>query len=204
MIFYVTRHEKTMEKIKNKAELLLALLFAGEGNEKGKNQTPTSVTGITRLEKLIFLLKHQEGFLSNVAPKDDYNFVPFRMGPWSNEVYDEVDFLESLGLLKKRETKGQESEDAVHNYELFNSLIVEKYQKNAVNTDENTEIFSLTDKGKEKAVDIWNKLNPEERGKIVILKKKFNGMNLKQFLRYVYKKFPEYASESEIKEYLNI
>jgi len=185
--------------IKNKAELILALLFAGD------QEFPTSIEGITRLEKLIFLLKEEKGFLKEKTDEDNFNFIPFKMGPWSSEVYDEVDFLESLGLINKDSNEKQSPADEAHNDELFDSMILDKYQKESlVFSDERTEIFKLTEKGKKKAKQIWDRLPKEEQEKIISVKKKFNTMNLKQFLRYVYKKHPEYTTASEIKEYLGI
>lgn len=186
--------------IRNKADLMLALLFAGE--RPVSDVTATSVVGITRLEKLLFLLKLDEGFLQGVSEKDNFNFIPFKMGPWSNEIYDEVDFLESLGLLTKGSKEKRSAIDAEHDNELFSGMVLDKYQKSASSVDEECEVFKLTDSGKVKAKEIWDRLADEEKKRLIELKSKFNKMNLKQFLRYVYKKYPEYTTESEIKDYL--
>ena len=183
--------------LKNKADLLISLLYAGDSSS---NQ---SIEGITRLEKILFLLSVEEGLLADISDKDKFNFIPFKMGPWSHEVYDELDFLDSLDLIKKSKSGKIQEEDIIHNDELFNSLILDKYQKGeAAHCNNKTEIFALSEKGIEVAKNIWRKLDDDEKKKIQMLKKKFNKMNLKQFLRYIYKKYPEYTSRSEIKEYL--
>jgi len=187
------------EGIRNKTELILALLYAGE-----RPSQFTPVIGITRLEKLLFLLKTDEGFLAKAPEEDNLNFVPFRMGPWTNEIYDEVDFLESLGLLKKQSQKKRTPADAVHDDELFSDMILDKYQNTATIADEETEIFTLSEEGKKKTSEIWARLSVEEKQRIMSVKHRFNNMNLKQFLRYVYKKYPEYTTASEIKDYLNV
>ncbi len=189
--------------VKNKAELILLLLLAGE-KDSSPEQYSTSIEGITRLEKLLFLLKTEEGFLENVPEKDDFNFVPFRMGPWTNEIYDEVDFLESLGLLDKGTPTQCSIIDSEHNNELFSAMVLDKYQKNSLPRNEECEVFSLTESGKLKALEIWNRLSNNEKNKIIRVKRKYNRMNLKQFLRYIYKKHPEFTTESEIKDYLRI
>ncbi len=188
--------------IENKTSLLLALLYAGKEENSASSPFSSHIVGITRLEKLLFILKLDEGFLADVGEKDDFSFVPFRMGPWTNEVYDEVDFLESLGLLKKKSEKNRSAADAVHEDELFDSLILDKYEEDAACVNQDTEVFSLTEEGKKKALEIWNRLTSLEKPKIINVKRKFNNMNLKQFLRYVYKKYPEYTTESEIKDYV--
>lgn len=189
--------------IKNKAELLLSLLFAGE-QESSSEQYSKPVEGITRLEKLLFILKIEENFLADVPEEDDFNFVPFRMGPWTNEVYDEVDFLESLGLLDKENPDQCSAIDSEHDNELFSAMVLDKYQQNSIPTSEECEVFKLTEEGRKKALEIWNLLSDQEKNKIIRVKRKFNGMNLKQFLRYVYRKHSEYTVESEIKDYLGV
>jgi hypothetical protein len=188
--------------IRTKADLLLALLYAGGSPAHIPIASP--VTGITRLEKLLFLLKLDEGFLESVPDKDNFHFVPFRMGPWASEVYDEVDFLESLGLVNKVSTSSISPADSAHNEELFSQMVLDKYQNQRSVDDDEVEVFKLTEAGKVKAAEIWKRLSDDERDRLIRVKKTFNNMNLRQFLRYVYKKHPEYTTESEIKNYLGI
>lgn len=190
--------------VNNKAELMLALLYAGMDNSQNQKSQP--VEGITRLEKLLFLLKMERGFLKNVSDEDDFHFYAFRMGPWTNEVYDEIDFLESLGLVTKKDDASKEANPADQAYveELISNTILNKYQKTDFGKDMGIEVFSLTAEGKNKALNIWNRLSQEEKDNIVDLKRRFNTMSLKQFLRYVYQKYPQYTTESEIKDALGI
>jgi uncharacterized protein YwgA len=186
--------------LRNKADLVLALLYA----DAGSSSQPSPVVGITRLEKLLFLLTIDEGFLKDAPPTETFSFVPFRMGPYTPEVYDEVDFLESLGLISKESSETRSATDAVHDDELFSDLVIDKYQKSAAQTSDEAEVFRLTEEGKNKALSAWRRLTEEEKAKLRRVKQAFNTMNLRQFLRYVYKKHPEYTTESEIKEYLGL
>ena len=188
--------------VRNKADLLLALLYAGGPPAPVSVASP--VTGITRLEKLLFLLKIDEGFLKSVPDTDDFHFVPFRMGPWASEVYDEIDFLESLGLVNKQSSSSISPADSVHNQELFSQTVLDKYQNGRSADDDETEVFRLTEAGKAKAAALWARLSDDEKRRLIHVKRTFNNMNLRQFLRYVYKKHPEYTAESEIKTYLGI
>lgn len=191
-----------MNSVKNRSELLLSLLFAGEDGSGAKFNS--SIVGITRLEKLLFLLSVEADLLKDVSKKDRFNFVPFKMGPWTQEVYDEIDFLESLGLAQKKAKKDRVSEDIVHQEQLFSEAILDKYQKDSLPPSEDTEIYEITEKGKKKALEIWNNFPEKEKKVILGLKRKFNSLNLRQFLQYVYRKYPEYATRSEIKDYLGV
>jgi hypothetical protein len=192
-----------MAGIKNKTELLLALLYAGDGNSAPISHS-SPIVGITRLEKLLFLAKIEHNLLSAAPDDKDFHFVPFRMGPWTQEVYDEVDFLESIGLLVKERRSGISVEDEAHNDELFGDLVLDKYQRGSISSDETTDSFQLTEDGRKKAAEIWHRLPADEQQKLIALKRRFNSMNLRQFLRYVYQKYPEFAEASEIKESLNL
>ena len=183
--------------IKNKAELMLVLLYSGT-DLNYEQQKSVEIKGITRLEKLIFLLTKEKEFLKGAERENDFNFFPYKMGPWTNEVYDEVDFLESLGLLTKIDEDKITPADIAYIDELFNNAMLDKYQKNAFISEKGTEVFKLTEEGKQKALIIWNKLSNDEKNNIIEIKRKFNRMNLKQLLRYVYNNFPEYSTKSEI------
>jgi hypothetical protein len=186
--------------INSKAQLLLALLHA---NYDDDTTVINEIEGITRLEKLIFLAQKEEKItIENEGKKDNFDFIPFKMGPWSSDVYDEVDFLESMGLLEKRGTQENEPVNQAHDEMLFNEAILDKYQKSYPTLDNEMESYRLTVKGIEIAKKLWERLDNDECEKLKKIKKKFNKMNLKQLLRYVYTKYPDYTSESEIKDYI--
>jgi uncharacterized protein YwgA len=189
--------------IRNRASLVLALLYAGDAAEAGQ-QRSAPVEGITRLEKLLFLLNVEKKLLATVPEGEQFHFVPFRMGPWTQEVYDEVDFLESLGLLTKSDRSDRSPADDVHDEELFDSAVIGKWQRASAISAAGSETFQLTEAGRVRAAQLWRSLSEDERKAIAEVKRKFNRMNLRQFLRYVYKQHPQFATESEIRDYLGV
>src|SRR2546425_1962281 len=85
-------------RLHNRTNLILALLYAPDGS--GRESAP--ILGVTRLEKLLFLLTKEAGLLTNADNEERFSFIPHKFGPFSSEVYDEVDFLEALGLVDSR------------------------------------------------------------------------------------------------------
>lgn len=84
-----------------KSELILLLL-------NGDHRYP--INGITRFEKLVFLTQKKVLDKSeNVQIK--FDFGPDRFGPLSMEIYDELDFLKSVGMVKEGERKKYEITD---------------------------------------------------------------------------------------------
>ncbi len=84
-----------------KSDLILLLL-----NEDNKHP----ISGITRFEKLVFLIQKE------VLDKSDnikikFDFGPDRFGPFSMQVYDELDFLKSVGMIKDEDRKKFEITD---------------------------------------------------------------------------------------------
>jgi hypothetical protein len=76
-------------------DLILLLL---EANERLLHKD--AISGITRLEKLLFLLKNETDF-EGIA--NFFIFEPHNFGPFSKQVYEAVDFLEGCELIQVRE-----------------------------------------------------------------------------------------------------
>lgn len=81
----------------NKTELVLLVLGACDGRP---------VTGMARLTKLVFLSEREV-----LTGRDDigerFRFVPDIFGPYTIEMHDQTEFLESVDMLKKDGKKFQ-------------------------------------------------------------------------------------------------
>ncbi len=156
--------------------------------------------GITRLQKLLFLLENEAGVK---LESNGFDFLAYKAGPYSSKLYDDLEFLENLGFLSSEivgETTAEESSevDALN----FEDLI---------ESDENEEVgfadayversFKLTEKGKNKIEDLISnsEYQPILDG-IRKIKSKYGNYSLSDLLYYVYSKYPEMTVESEIKD----
>jgi uncharacterized protein YwgA len=73
----------------------LELLLLGVGAKP--NRLTSGISGITRLQKFLYLLQ-EEG---HVSPNGDgFEFEPYKAGPYSAKLYDDLEFLENLGLVQ--------------------------------------------------------------------------------------------------------
>lgn len=184
----------------DKTDLLLLLLYANS-TEKRKNEP---VTGITRLVKLLFLLQEE-------AKIDGYRFVPYKMGPFSNEVYNQIEFLKNFPspenpLIKVSQNKststGMNPEelkylDEIAEVESIDSgvTVEEKIDGSEVNVT-----YSLTELGERMANELWQSQNDDIQNKITTVKGKYGSISLKQLLKYVYSNYPNMTVNSEIKD----
>ncbi len=153
-----------------RSDLLLLLL------DTDKDQ---AIQGRTRLAKLLFLIQKEvieAAKLGSESEKFDFlvkaerfDFGPDRYGPFSDEIFDEIEFLSDVHFITR------------------------------MGEDEN-ESFKITSQGTDY---VRQKLLPKvgERGieEIKRLRRKYAQLDLRELLRYVYARYPEYAVKSVIR-----
>jgi hypothetical protein len=71
----------------------LILLLVGLS---GKGPPDDSVSGVTRLQKLLFLLQEEAGLRPG---GEGFEFTAWKAGPYSSKLYDDLEFLENIGYL---------------------------------------------------------------------------------------------------------
>lgn len=176
--------------------LLLLLGVSGQG-------TPSEgIGGITRLQKLLFLLEKEE----NVTPSGEgFTFEAYKAGPYSSKLYDDLEFLENLGLIGRQVTAEGTEEEATEIDFTFEDLIGPEREKDdpsgpAPDAYEEHR-FYLTPTGLQKiqqllADDTYRPLVDS----ISRIKSRYGQYSLNDLLYHVYTKYPEMTTESEIKE----
>lgn len=173
-----------------RVHLLLLLLWAsGKRGIIGE-----SIQGIVRIMKLLFLMKMDAGLDRYVT--DYYAFAPYKLGPFEKTVYDDLDALVERNLIERKpiEENQLSSESRLpKELEIEESIDFDRVKMNA--------IYALTDTGKKYALAY---AKDAEQIDVAILKSikdiksTWASQPLKRLLRYVYKKYPEYTTESEI------
>jgi uncharacterized protein len=172
------------QAIESGVDVLLALLYAP--GLRGKPGEP--VRGITRLQKLLFLL-WKEGSFYKAIP-NLYGFEAYDFGPCMDDLYDDIDFAQDIGLIEIEEVPtGNEYEDA--DEESFLEAFGVRFPRRKTRRD-----YSLTPSGLEAGGEIYNALQKDERERLVQVKKRFNNMPFFDLLRYVYQKYPNFAKKS--------
>ncbi len=72
----------------------VVLLLLGIGP---KGELAEGIGGITRLQKLLYLLENEAG----LKPTDSgFEFAAYKAGPYSSKLYDDLEFLENLGFVE--------------------------------------------------------------------------------------------------------
>ena len=144
--------------------------------------------GITRLEKLVFLLEKETEVGQLMTEKPD--FKPHDFGPFSARIYQAVEILKAAGLLDET---GRLSESPEDSWESANLILGDDAQYA-------TRDFRLTEKGRRYYAALTSELPKEAVKAASRLKDQFGSLPLRQLIRYVYQRHEAYTTRSKIRE----
>lgn len=169
-------------------EDVILLLLEANKRYLGKD----SISGITRLEKLLFLLQNETDF---EGIGTFFGFTPHKFGPFSKVVYEAVEFLESCELLQIKERTYSTYYANVGEVQLIQEISDEA--PNVFLSEDNAEIteklFFLTKNGEKVVEKIEEAINRKRVQDIAAVKKiicRYGHLPLNQLIRYVYRKYP--------------
>lgn len=151
--FFPAAKKAATKDILERGKWLLALLHAVGG----------TISGATRLQKLLFLLKRERGV------ETPYNFTPYMFGPHSPDVLEDTIDLEMAGYI------GIQKE--VFEPTLAGDCVIKRK-------------YELTPKGVRAASEVYKRL-PAECKRALSSLKRFNEMRQTELLNYVYTKYPK-------------
>ncbi|WP_245683182.1 DUF4065 domain-containing protein [Halovenus aranensis] len=143
-----------------------------------------SIEGVTKLQKLLFLVEKESEFFQEYKEEVEFEFAPYRMGPFSEHVYEELEFLLSLNAIESEPMSESPPE--------------------LLKSDLSHKRFTITAKGQKIARELESQLEPEYQEEFQQIAQRYNQLPLRQLLEYVYTEYPDYAAESEILEDLEI
>lgn len=175
------------EEIQLDREDIILLLM--EANERLLRKH--TLNGITRLVKLIFLLERESSFegVGVFFPFEAHNF-----GPFSKEVYEAVEFLESCDLIEVDERNYASPYTTSGESKLLSEISDE--EGSAYATEKR---FALTDNGRKVARimrEAVARKNQADIGEVDEIVRKYGTRPLNQLIRYVYRQYPAMTSKS--------
>ena len=172
--------------VENGTDMILVLLQTG-GKTKPKDE---EIVGLTRLIKLIFLLKKETSLAKYL---DDFSYEAYNYGPYSSEVFDSLQALINAGLIQTQTSVSSQYIEESDRFEI-------QEQASSESTDiPRTIIYQLTDDGRTVATVLIESLSYEERMEVERIKRRYNSLDLKRLLRYVYEKYPASTTKSVIR-----
>ena len=182
------------EEIQIDREDIVLLLL--EANERilGRDY----LNGITRLEKLLFLLDRETDF---EGIGEFYQFEPHNFGPFSKEVYEAVEFLSACDLVDVREKTYSSvytnSDEAKLLSEISEGPV--SFELGQTDVEVTEKQFALTDDGRKVARiirDAVRKKRKDDVEQLDAITRRFGSMPLNQLIRYVYRQHPDMTVKS--------
>ena len=146
------------------------------------------IEGITRLEKLLFLLERETSFATLLT--EDAEFRSDNFGPLSVKAYQAVDLLVAAGLANDSADIASSRDDTWESQEVL-GLEPDPYA---------TRDIALTDLGRKYYAALLDELPPGTETELAEFKDRFATLPLRQLIRYVYKRYPEYTDRSLIRD----
>lgn len=183
-----------MKSLANSKDLIMWLFYLR--GPKGKKNEP--IRGRTRLIKMLFIFREElwTSFKKDkqVATSAMPEFVAHHFGPYSQQVFEDLDFLIEFGFLQKRNL-----DDPSNSGEGFWEDLNDVEEDNLRRSD--LVEYSLTPIGVE-FVESGEAGELTENQKKIIeeFKHRCLSISLKDLVRYVYQKYPKYTKNSKIKD----
>lgn len=173
------------EPLETDDAIILLLGAPGSGKER-----PGYLEGVTRLEKLIFLLERETPARDWMTEKAD--FRSWRFGPFSSKIYEAADTLAAAGMIRDSASKAGNVEDRWESLTaLMDDRDVDPYT---------TRTFELTDRGQKYYNALLQELPPDAEKVLGDFKSKFGRLPLRRLVRYVYERYPQFTDRSEIRD----
>lgn len=190
----------------NSKDLLLSFLYS-----PGIGQDPNEpITGRTKLTKMMFLFEKEiyPQFFKESLQINLPDFSPYFFGPFSKQLFEDLAFFESIGMIETKETKIPLSDvDKIENDSVFDSEIEGDIREISFESEkEKYELkYKLTKCGQKYIEsEIWDNYSKKQKEVLKIFKAQINRISLDSLLKYVYNKYPETTKNSIIaNKYLN-
>lgn len=193
--------QNTISNLSNQQVLLLLIGVDGSG------VSTNGISGITRLQKFLFLLWKEAGIQE---VDNNFKFKPYKAGPYSQKLYDDLELLENLGFVHS-EVQGEATEaEAAEIEELsFEHLMGDCFNQSTTRAKSTTSDtfeerrYTLTKKG----VNAVELILSKKESKPFIdgirrIKSRFANHSLQDLLYYIYTKYEAdgWTAESEIRD----
>lgn len=166
------------------------------------------IKSAVRLIKMMFLFKKE------IAPllkkkgaeinKDTLpNFQPYNYGPFSKEVYEQIELFKSIGFIKVQDLNASEEMDEVDDWE--EKPFIDELTEQSIGYENRHDgkfmQYKLLKSGTDYVQSEIEPLLTEDQIKVLMdFKDRINQTPIKAILRYVYIKYPAMTKKSLIKD----
>ncbi|YCH06354.1 hypothetical protein ACTAQJ_14655 [Arthrobacter sp. alpha11c] len=164
------------------------------GSPSSSGMPAGEIKGITRLEKMIFLLERETSSDKWLEQKAD--FEPYNFGPFSQKIYQAVDTLAAAELIEDSSSLAPDASDSWEQRELIGGAGGPGIGGNPYTTRD----FHLTERGWRYFNALKRELTKDSLQELAEFKSRFAPLPLRQLIRYVYSRYEQYTTKSVIRD----
>ena len=146
--------------------------------------------GITRLEKLIFLLERETSARDWLT--EDGDFTAYNFGPFSSKVYQAVDMLAAAEIIEDSGASSDTEEDTWEEKNVIGGTL-------EAGDPYVTRDFELTERGWRYYQVLVSRLPEGALEELSAFKNRFASLPLRQLVRYVYQRYEDFTTRSLIR-----
>lgn len=187
-----------MSAINNRKDVLLLLLFS-PGKDDAFNEP---ISGRTRLVKMLFLFRQEvlPEFRKHTELAEDefYEFFAWDFGPFSTEVFDDLNFFIMNGFIETDTSDEETLPESAAEWEVWLQKSGGADEDDVSGLDEET--FCLTQSGIDFVTPLYETLSTAQKEMLRTFKKRMQRAPLRGILRYVYRKYDEFTERSKIRD----
>lgn len=189
-----------MSKIKlTSVDIIILLLFSP--GYTGNFCEP--IEGRTKLTKMLFIFEKEllKKFAEDTLEYSDdlFFFTAWNFGPMSFKAFKDIDFLKSIDFI---ETSYNDTQDVLTYEEIseFNDYAEKEWDTKL--EEYALERFEISKKGVEfiEKKNKYKELSDNQKSILSAFKARYNKAKLRDILRYVYTKYPDFTEKSVIKD----
>lgn len=190
-----------MKGIGSKDLLMLLLYVPGAMRERAE-----PIQGRTLLQKIVFLFRKEilpHWSKDEAMTQEDIPlFEPDRFGPFSKGVLDDIEFLVNLGFVDKQLISEAATAEEASEYEDWSVDSRAAGHSETPGLEEYArETFVLSELGRRFVEErLLGRLSSSQLSSLEMLKRNCTRASLQDVLHYVYTKYPEYTSASQIRD----
>jgi len=193
----------TEQNLTGKDILLLLLYLPGKTGEDNE-----AISGRTRLTKMIYIFEKEiKDNFDNLDKKSMPEFFAYNYGPFSRELFDDLQFFINIGFIEEDEVdielnnkKLNEEDYYEYKYNISEEIGYGEIDEETIENEATLYSYELTEKGCRYVINnILNNITSDQRELLIRFKKKVNTLTLDSLISYVYNKYPEDAEESKIR-----
>lgn len=189
----------------SRKEILLLMIYSPvEGREAN-----VPIRGRTRLAKMMFLFRKEVWptfKFDKVIPEEMLpEFVPWKFGPFSKDVFADVEFLQNVEFLSETTGSGPAHPEEALELSYWSGTADPTLADSESSIGEySEEVFKLSSDGMQyvKEKRLWDDLSDQQQSALVEFKRKLVNAPLYAILKYVYDNYPEMTNKSEIRDRL--